>query len=64
MADYRTIHSKIWDDDWFADLDSDGKTLWFYLITNRRASVAGIYVLPFRVIVAESGSHRIDALTS
>ena len=56
MADYRTVHTKIWDDPWVHALpDSDHKLLWFYLITNRRASVAGIYLMPFWVIEGETG---------
>ena len=60
MADYRTIHSKIWEDDWFCSLSAEEKVLWFYLITNHRASVSGIYILPERVIPFETG---LDAET-
>jgi len=55
MATYRFVHAQIWEDDWFVTLDAESKLLWIYLITNHRASVAGIYVLSERVIPFETG---------
>jgi len=55
MAEYRTVKTRIWDDPWFSRLDPDAKLYWFYLITNPRASVAGIYVLRPAVAAAEAG---------
>jgi hypothetical protein len=55
MAEYRQIHVRIWDDDWFAPLSSNYKVLWVYLFSNRRASICGIYLLPERIIPAETG---------
>jgi hypothetical protein len=55
MAEYRNVQSKIWEDEWFVSLDAEGKVLFFYLITNHRASVAGIYTLPIRSIEFETG---------
>jgi len=50
MADYRQIHTKIWNDEWFLDLDSDAKLLFIYLFSNPRACLAGIYDIPLKVI--------------
>jgi len=58
MAEYRTIHTRIWDDEWFMGLSPSGKVLFIYLFSNRRGSVAGIYALPFRRIVEETGLRR------
>ncbi len=55
MADFRQVFTRIWDDEWFADLAPEGKTFWLYLLTNARTSVAGIYTLPRRVIAGECG---------
>lgn len=43
MADYRQIHTSIWDDDWFCNLSSDEKVVFIWLFSNRRATVSGIY---------------------
>jgi hypothetical protein len=54
MADYRYVATKIWDDEWFYQLTPEEKVVWFYLLTNRRTSLSGIYLLPQRVISAET----------
>lgn len=63
MADYRQIHTKIWKDGWFSDLSAEEKLLFVYLFSNERASVAGMYELPIKVICFESGLDRkaVDA---
>jgi len=55
MADYRTIHTKIWDDPWVRTLTPEGKVLWIYLFANRRGSVCGLYELPEWIMAAETG---------
>jgi hypothetical protein len=59
MADYRQIHTRIWKDGWFLNLEPDKKLLFIYLFSNERASVAGIYELPLQVISFETG---LDAI--
>ena len=54
MADYRQIHTKIWKDGWFLELEPNEKLLFIYLFSNERACVAGIYDLPLKVICFES----------
>jgi hypothetical protein len=58
MAEYRQIHTRIWKDGWFIDLTADEKLLFIYLFSNERASVAGIYELPLKIMVFESGLER------
>lgn len=58
MADFRQIHTRIWKDAWFMDLDTEDKLLFIYLFSNERASVAGIYELSMKVIIFESGLTR------
>ena len=55
MAEYRTVHSKMWRDSWYSELDIDGKLLWCYLITNQAASLTGIYHLPIKFAAFETG---------
>jgi 5-methylcytosine-specific restriction endonuclease McrA len=54
MGIFRQIHTKIWKDGWFLDLPPAGKLLFVYLFSNERASVAGIYELPIKVICWET----------
>lgn len=55
MAEYRTIHTKFWQDEWVCELEPDAKLLFIYLVTNRAASLAGIYRLPTKFIAFETG---------
>lgn len=66
MADFRQIHTKIWKDGWFLDLEPSEKLLWIYLFSNDRATIAGIYEIPLKVIVFETGLDKqycIDTLS-
>lgn len=55
VADYRQIHTKIWGDEWFLNLNSDAKLLFIYLFSNQRSCLAGIYDIPLKVIAFETG---------
>lgn len=55
MANYRLIHTQIWKDTWFIDLEPDEKLLFIYLFSNELATVSGIYKIPLRVIGFETG---------
>lgn len=64
MAEYRQIHVKMWGQDaWFLDLEPLAKLLFIYLFSNKYASIAGIYELPMKVIVFETGIERVDVET-
>lgn len=54
MPAYRQIHTQIWKDAWFLDLDSDHKLLFIYLFSNERANLAGLYDLALKVICFET----------
>lgn len=58
MAEFRYIHTRIWKDNWFCDLEQDAKLLFIYLFSNERASVSGIYEIPLKYLVFESGLER------
>lgn len=55
MAEFRNIHTRIWKDSWFSELEPDAKLLFIYLFSNERASVCGMYELPMKYIVFETG---------
>ncbi len=52
---YRTIDAAFWTDPKVKKLDSAGKLLFLYLITNPNTHVSGIYVLPLRYAAADLG---------
>lgn len=64
MADYRTIQSKIYRDDWFSRQEVDAKFLFIYLFTNPSATVAGIYEMPVRFASVDTGigEERVRAI--
>lgn len=52
----RIIHTKIYfEDDWFYSLSIENKFLFIYLISNSHIGLTGIYNLPKRVILLETG---------
>jgi hypothetical protein len=55
MAEFRQVHTKMWKDEWFLDLEPPEKLLFIYLFSNELTSVAGIYKLPVRAIAFETG---------
>ena len=55
MAGYRQIHTQIWKDEWFLDLEPQAKLLFIYLFGNENTSLSGIYKLPLKVILFETG---------
>ena len=64
MAEFRSIHSKMWRDSWFTELDVEGKLLWVYLITNSAASLTGIYYMTVKFAAFETGlgQERVQTL--
>lgn len=58
MADYRQIHIKIWEDDWFIDLPAEEKVLFFWLFSNDHANVSGLFQFSVKVAARETGLSR------
>jgi hypothetical protein len=58
MADFRQIHTQIWKDTWFLDLETDEKLLFIYLFSNERACLTGLYDLSDKVIAFETDMDR------
>ena len=55
MSNYRQIHTRIWKDNWFLELEPTHKLFFIYLFSNEQASLAGIYEMSIRVMSFESG---------
>lgn len=55
MANYRQIHTQIWRDNWFLDLEADEKLLFIYLFSNDNSNLAGLYELHEKIIALETG---------
>jgi|GEM_PF-5625484 len=55
MSNYRQVHGHTWKDSWFMELSAPHRLLFIYLFTNERAHMAGVYELPLRVMLFESG---------
>ena len=55
MSGYRQLHTHIWSDGWFAELEPHLKLLFIYLFGNERASICGLYELSLRTISFETG---------
>lgn len=55
MAEYRSIHTRIWEDTWFRSQPADGKLLFIYLFSNHRASVCGVYRITVDFMAFETG---------
>ncbi|NQZ67920.1 MAG: hypothetical protein HRT89_07610, partial [Lentisphaeria bacterium] len=51
----RYIESSIWADSWFENLDSSDKLLFFYLLTNDRTNMLGIYEVSMKKISFDTG---------
>lgn len=51
----RNLHTKIWLDTWFSELTSTEKLLFIYFLTNNYINLCGIYELPERIILFETG---------
>jgi DnaD/phage-associated family protein len=66
MANYRQIHTQIWRDNWFLDLEPDEKLLFIYLFSNDNSNLAGLYELHERIVALETGLDikRINEIVS
>jgi DnaD/phage-associated family protein len=62
MAEFRNVHSRIWKDEWVSDLEPEAKLLFIYLFSNERASICGLYELPLKFIVFETGISKDKVL--
>jgi len=55
MQKHRMINTKIWDDDYFSNLDPSEKLMFMYFLTNTSTNIAGIYEIPLKKIAVETG---------
>ena len=60
MSKSRTIHTKIWTDTWFEELNFKQKLLFIYLLTNDKTNMLGIYEVSLRKISYDTGLDKKD----
>lgn len=58
MAKRRIINTKMWSDNWISNLDPVEKLLFFYLLTNERTNLCGLYELPLKIMAVETGIEK------
>ncbi len=63
MAGYRQFQTEFWKDEYIIDLEPLEKLLYAYLFTNELSSISGLYKIPLRVIVNETGLDKEFVLT-
>jgi len=55
MAKTRMINTRLYSDNYVADLDALEKFLFVYLLTNQLTNISGIYEIPLKTIAFETG---------
>lgn len=55
MSKMRYVNTRIWDDEWFADLDPQSKLVFVYLLTNALTEISGAYEIRSRRIAFDTG---------
>lgn len=60
----RTIKECFWTDEYVLDLDKDTRMLFFYLFTNSRCNIAGIYKINERQMSFETGLSKEEVQNS
>jgi hypothetical protein len=55
MAKQRIVNTRFWDDSYVIRLEPNEKLLFLYLLTNPLTNIAGVYELPQRRIVYDTG---------
>lgn len=56
----RIVHTKIWQDDWFAALPRHAKFLFIYLLTCQQNNLTSIFELPDRVACFDTGLNQTE----
>lgn len=62
MAIFRKVHTSIWSDSFFSELDKDKKLFYLYLLTNERTKQCGVYEITKRQIAFDLG-YSIDRVS-
>ena len=55
MAKYRQVQTSFWQDPFILDLTPEEKYFYLYLMTNPKTSASGVYELPIKLMVFETG---------
>lgn len=55
MATHRMIRTAFWDDDYISSIDPMEKYFFLYLLTNTHTHICGIYQLPKKYMIFDTG---------
>lgn len=55
MAKERMINTRIWNDNWFSQLDPIEKLLFLYFLSNSYTNISGVYEMPLKIAAVETG---------
>lgn len=58
----RIIHTRIWKDEYFSNLNIKEKIVFIYLLTNENINLCGIYELPDKYICFDTGVSQSDLI--
>ena len=58
VARYRQVFTEFWQDSFVIDLTPEEKFFYLYLLTNSKTSQCGVYEIPVKVMILETGYNR------
>jgi uncharacterized phage protein (TIGR02220 family) len=58
VARYRQVYTEFWQDTFVIDLTPEEKFFYLYLLTNSKTTQCGIYEIPIKVMILETGYNR------
>lgn len=58
MAIYRQVHTTIWQDNWYSELEPLDKLFWLYLLTNIKTNQSGVYEYSEKQAAFDTGLSR------
>ena len=64
MANYRTIHTKLWTKGWFEEADAPTKLLFIYLLTNPSRNESCVYEITVNKMANDTGLVRTVVVES
>lgn len=57
--EWSKVDTKVWNDEWFSELDKDDKLLWLYLLTNPFITWSKVYECPILMMSAQTGIDKL-----
>ncbi len=64
MAKNRMINTRIWSDGYFSNLNMCEKLLFLYFLSNQYTNISGVYEIPLKAVVSDTGISMQDVTDS